>query len=265
MTRISRRNMLRTAVGAGMATVTLPPAVLVGSAHAEQDSGHAAKEAGKSAGLTRILAELALNAAADDIPTKAYVAAKKMVLDTIGVTIAGYNAGGIAEVIAQMRDWGGKPEATLLIHGGKLPAPQAAFANSAMAHACDYDEQHKFGTAHGMVSVLPACLAAGEMTGATGKDLLAAVILGHEVTNRLAMAFQKQKARGGYYVSGFLPPSVIGGFGTTAAVCRMFGMTVDQTVHALGINYAQASGNRQALFDKTAAVAKFIRDSLVLL
>ena len=28
---------------------------------------------------------------------------------------------------------------------------------------------------------------------------------------------------------------------------------MEQTVHALGINYAQAAGNRQALFDKTLA------------
>ena len=89
------------------------------------------------------------------------------------------------------------------------------------------------------------------MTSASGKDLLAAVILGQEVTCRLGLAFRKQKAKGGYFTMGFLPASVIGGFGTTAAACRLFGMSVDQTVNALGINYAQASGNRQALFDKT--------------
>ena len=251
MTRITRRKMFRTAMGAGMATVTLPSAVLVGSAEAEESPRSTAPEAGNGPGLTRILAELALDTTADDVPTKAYVAAKKMVLDTIGVTIAGHNAGGIPEVIEQMRDWGGKPEASLLIHGGKLPAPQAAFANSAMAHAHDFDHTHQFGVGHVMVSLLPVCLAAAEMTNASGKELLAAVILGQEVTCRLGLAFRGQKAKGGYFVMGFLPASVIGGFGTTAAACRMFGMTVDQTVHALGINYAQASGNRQALFDKT--------------
>ena len=250
MTRMTRRKMFRTAAGAGMATVTLPATVFAGSAKAEESPPSAGNEAG-SVGLTKILAELALHTTTDDIPAKTYVAAKKMVLDTIGVTIAGHNAGGIPEVIEQMRDWGGKPEATLLIHGGKLPAPHAAFANSAMAHAHDFDHTHQFGVGHVMVSLLPVCLAAAEMTNASGKDLLAAVILGQEVTCRLGLAFRKQKAKGGYFVMGFLPASVIGGFGTTAAACRMFGMTVERTVHALGINYAQASGNRQALFDKT--------------
>jgi len=250
-TRITRRKMLATAVKAGAASAALPSAVLVRSSLAEQGPGKTAKEKGGSGPLTKILAELALNPSADDIPAEAYQAAKKMVLDTIGVTIAGYNAGGVPEVIEQMREWGGKPEATLLVYGGKLPAPQAAFANSAMAHAHDFDHTHQFGVGHVTVSLLPVCLAAAEMTGASGKELLAAVILGQEVTCRLGSAFRKQKAKGGYFVMGFLPASVIGGFGTTAAACRMLGMSVDETVNALGINYAQASGNRQALFDKT--------------
>jgi len=79
------------------------------------------------------------------------------------VTIAGYKTGGIPEVIEEMREWGGRPEATLHIYGGKLPAPQAAFANSAMAHAQDFDQTHQFGVGHVMVSLLPVCLAAAEM------------------------------------------------------------------------------------------------------
>ena len=44
---------------------------------------------------------------------------------------------------------------------------------------------------------------------------------------------------------------MIGGFGATAAACRLEGCTVEQTVDAMGIWYAQASGTRQALFDRT--------------
>ena len=251
MARVTRRTMLGTALGVGMASTTFPSAVFAEAAQAERDTDRIVKQKDGSEPLTKILAELALKPSADEIPTAAYDAAKKMVLDTIGVTIAGYKAGGIPEVIAQMREWGGKPEATLHVYGGKLPAPQAAFANSAMAHAHDFDHTHQFGVGHVTVSLLPVCMAAAEMTGASGKELLAAVILGQEVTCRLGSAFRKQKAKGGYFVMGFLPASVIGGFGTTAAACRMFGMNVEQTVNALGINYAQASGNRQALFDKT--------------
>ncbi|NOZ24235.1 MAG: MmgE/PrpD family protein [Planctomycetes bacterium] len=199
--------------------------------------------------LTRILAELVLYTALDEISDEAYNAAKKVILDTIGCTISGYNAPGIPEVIEQMREWGGKPEATALIHGDKLPAPNAAFANSALAHALDFDEVH--AALHIMVSVFPATLAAAETVGASGKDLLAAVVMGVEAASRLVVSFLRRKPQGGYTGLGFLPSTVVGGFGTTAAVCRLWKMDVEQTVDAMGISYAQACGNRQALYDKT--------------
>lgn len=248
---ITRRRLLKNTLGAGVMTAGLPFTAGLSSAPAKQGSTPASVAKSRSDGLSRILAELALNTKSIDIPERTFLAAKKMVLDTIGVTIAGHNAEGIGEVVQQMREWGGKAEAALLIHGGKLPAPQAAFANAAMAHAHDFDHTHQLGVGHVMVSLLPACLSAAEMTGASGKELLAAVILGQEVTCRLGVAFAKQKAAGGYFTMGFLPASVIGGFGTTVATCRLLGMSIEQTVHALGINYAQASGNRQALFEKT--------------
>ena len=203
-------------------------------------------------GNTRILAELALNPKAEDISPEAYEAAKKMIVDTIGCAIAGYGAEGIPEVLEQLLEWGGKEEATVLISGKKLPAPLAAYANSAMFHAFDYDHTHQpSGLGHILPSVLPVCLATAEMTNCSGEDFLAAVILGFEVTARLGLAFKEAKAQGGYFAMGFLPAGVVGGFGATASACRILGMDVDQTVHALGINYAQAAGNRQALFDKT--------------
>jgi len=208
-------------------------------------------------GLTTVLAELALDTNAESIPPAAYDAAKKMILDTVGCTIAGCDAPGVSPVIEQMRDWGGKPEATALVFGDKLPAPNAAFANSALAHALDFDEVYKPAALHIMVSVLPAALAAaealavGERVDASGKDLLAAVVMGVEAAARLGRPFLRSKPQGGYDGLGFLPSTVVGGFGTTAAVCRLWRMSVEETVNAMGISYAQACGNRQALFDKT--------------
>ena len=210
------------------------------------------KAVSEGQGNTRILAELALNTKAEDISPEAYEAGKKMMVDTIGCTIAGYKAEGIPEVIEQLLEWGGREEATVLLYGKKLPAPLAAYANSAMSHALDYDHSHQPSmVGHILPSVLPVSLAAAEMTGCSGRDFLAAVILGFEVTARLGGAFRRAEAKGGYFTMGFLPAGTIGGFGATASACRILGMDVDQTVHAMGINYAQAAGNRQALFDKT--------------
>ncbi len=202
-------------------------------------------------GMIKVLAELAVNTRTEDISDSAYDAAKKILLDIIGITIAGYNAPGIPQVIAQMREWGGSPEATLFIFGEQLPTPNVAFANSAMAHALDYDEPHQMGVSHVGVSVVPVSLAIGEMVGASGREVLASIILGYEVACRLGVAFRSKNPKGKYPADGFLPAGIIGGFGATAAACRLLGMSIEQTLNAFGINYAQASGNRQALFEKT--------------
>jgi len=169
-----------------------------------------------------------------------------MILDTLATAIAGWREEGIPSVAEQMRHWGGREETTLWTYGGAMPAPNAAFANSCMTHALDYDDKYYEGGLHIMSSVLPVSLAVGEMEHASGEELLSAVALGVEVGGRIGvLAFKRGLTR------GFLPASVVGGFGATAAACRLFGFNVDQTVNALGIYYAQTSGNRQALLDHT--------------
>jgi len=147
-----------------------------------------------------------------------------------------------------MRDYGGKPEATVWIHGGKLPAPNAAYINSCMTHALDIDDVHLPASLHIMSSVLPVALAATEITGASGMDVLMAVIMGVEIGGRVGMEYKKRRRHG-----GFLDATVAGGYGTTVSACRLYGMSVDETVDALGLYHSQNCGNRQALYDHTLA------------
>ncbi|MBN1865230.1 MAG: MmgE/PrpD family protein [Victivallales bacterium] len=182
----------------------------------------------------------------EDIPASAYEAAKILLLDTIGCALAGSRAPGVETVIGQMCDWGGKPEARILFSNKpKLPMPNAAFANSAMIHALDLDDVFTPGTPLHLTSVIvPTMLAAAEVSEANGREALAAMILGIETAARIGV-MESSRQRSG----GFLPSSLVGGFGAVVAAARLLGLTHEQTVHALGINYAQISGNRQALLD----------------
>ena len=197
--------------------------------------------------LTEALSELAIET--PGLPDATERAALKMTLDSLACALAGWSAPGMREVVEQMRAWGGAGEAPLLIHGDRLPAPNAAFANSAMIHALDCDDVHPPGTLHIMSVVLPAALAAGEMADATGRDVLAAVAIGVEVAARPAIWAKEQPIRGA--AGALLPTSMHGGFGAVAAAARLLGLSVEQTVNAMGINYGQAAGNRQALHDCT--------------
>jgi len=71
------------------------------------------------------------------------------------------------------------------------------------------------------------------------------------VAARPAMWRQEHPSRPAAHA--FLPTSLFGGFGAVAGAARLLGLSVEQCVNAMGLSYAQASGNRQALYDDTLA------------
>jgi len=189
---------------------------------------------------------MAIETRGEDLSEAAALATKRLIMDTVATIIAGWQEPGIPPVVSRMQAWGGVPEATILTYGIKVPSPNAAFANGCMSHALDYDDAYFEASLHIMASVLPVSLAIGEIVDASGQDVIEAVALGVEVAGRIGVIMQA--ANTGY---GYLPASVVGGWGATVSACRLMGLNVEQTVNALGINYAQASGNRQALLDTT--------------
>ena len=195
---------------------------------------------------TEHLTDLGLGVESKHISGEAYAAAGKMLLDTLGCALAARSAPGVREILEQMREWGGRPESTVLLWGDRLPAPQASFVNSVLVHALDLDDVHIPASLHITSIIVPAMLAAAELSGASGRDALAAMIMGIEVAGRLGIAGRSRRRSG-----AFLPSSCDGGFGAVVTASRLLGLTAEQCVDAMGINYAQASGNRQALLDMT--------------
>ena len=180
--------------------------------------------------ITLALSKLAIETEVNDVPAKAYTAAKVAVLDALGCAMAGHNAAGVSAVVKLTKDWGGRAEATIWFDGAKVPGPAATFTNSVQLHALDFDDYHPASDAHITSVLVPTVLAMGEVNDASGKETLAALILGTEVIGRLGRACKARKAH-----SGFLPTSIIGGFGATAAACRLQGCSVEETVNAMGI------------------------------
>src|SRR5512139_3109421 len=65
--------------------------------------------------------------------------AKNRMIDVVGCLIEGANAPGNFSLVNLMKEWGGKEEATILIHGGKAPAHNVAMVNSIMARSYDFE------------------------------------------------------------------------------------------------------------------------------
>lgn len=173
-------------------------------------------------------------------------AAKLMLIDALGCAMAGWQADGCQAVIQQMCHWGGRGEANILFSGDAMPAPNAAFANSTLIHAQDLDDIYIPGTLHISSIVVPAMLAASQMSHANGKATLDALAMGVEIAARIENAGRDHR-RG----QGFLPSSLAGSFGGVITAATLLRLTAKQCMHAMGINYAQLAGNRQALYDSS--------------
>ena len=186
-------------------------------------------------GATETIASWIVNTSYEDIPPDAIRVANESCFDLLGVILAG-SAQPVGEIIQQYtRDLGGTPEATVLASGLKTSLPNTALANGTMGHALDYDDFGGFG--HPTVAIFPALLALGENTGATGRDLMEAYVVGCEVGLALQHATKYNQMEKGFHAT-----AVIGRMACTAACAKLLKLDEQQTVTALGIAGSMASG-----------------------
>src|SRR5712691_8403577 len=161
-----------------------------------------------------------------DLPASAVEAARRDILDTFGCMLGGSGSPGIGELFSVVSRWGGLPESRVLLRGTRLPAPQAALLNASMSHALDFDDTlDTGGSIHPGVSVLGSVLAlCDSLGGISGRDLLLAVVLGLDVSCRIALASTLDR--------GWHRTAAIGVFGATAAAGKLLGLTPEQMLAA---------------------------------
>lgn len=177
-----------------------------------------------------------------DVPEPARAATRTFVLDTLGVAVAGSGDAWARALAAQVPAWGAGDEATLWVHGIRLPAGSAALANAHFIHCLEYDCVHEGGVVHPMATILAASVAAAERLGARGQpvsggELMVAVALGVDVAALIGEAATGPMR--------FFRPATAGAFGATAAVARMYGLDADGLRRAWGALYGQLSGTLQ--------------------
>ena len=192
-------------------------------------------------------AGFALELDLDAVPDEVVEAAKLHVLDVIGCGLAAHGLGIAGEGRETMTELGGTAEATVIGLDVRLPAPNAAFANAMLCHGLDFDDTHSDSVAHVSTVVVPGAAALAEARGASGRELLTAIIAGNEIVTRIGMA-----TPGAFHKRGFHPTAICGIFGATAAAARLGGLDAEQATSALGIAGSMASGLFAYLDDATA-------------
>ena len=188
------------------------------------------------------LAEYLANITFDSLPEDVVNYCKLLVIDSLGVTLAGVRAPGCREMINVVSRWQVPNGSTILIYGIGVPAPLAALANSTMMHALDFDDTLDTSALHTFVSVFPSALAAAETRGkVSGKDFITALVAGVEITCRLGLACTRPLS--------WIRTTTCGTFGAAAAAGKILGLNYEELKNALGIAYSQSSGNAQCLVE----------------
>src|SRR5262247_348178 len=173
------------------------------------------------------LAHFAAGTLWEQIPGEVRQHAKLVLLDTLGVILAGSVQPEVAAARARLTATGGRG-ATVYAPGFPATDPRtAALLNGLAGRSIELCEGHRYVSCQGAVQVLPTALASGEWLDRSGRDTLAALVLGYEVAARLGAGLTARRLA---HQNGQAPL-----LGAVAAGARLRGVTGDQMSLALRI------------------------------
>lgn len=187
--------------------------------------------------ITEKLAHFVAETRTRDLPEGALSVARTAITDFVGVTFPGSLEPHGEIIRGYVGRMGGVPQSSIIASEVKTSPYLAALANGTMGHALDYDDMGGFG--HPSVVLGPAVLAIGEVIGASGKDILAAYVIGFETAVCLRAQLWTHYLRGWHSTDNF------GSLGAAAAAARLLNLDVRRVRMALGIAASLAGGLRQ--------------------
>lgn len=172
---------------------------------------------------------------------------KNRIIDVLGCVVGGINAPGSQEVTSVIKEWGGKEESTILVHGYKVPTQNAAMVNSIISRSYDFElagafVDNKLYPSHISSTSVPSVFAVAERQKSTGRELLTALILGDDIACRFAAA-SRLSLQSGWEIS------MVNAFAVTATAGKLFKLNEEQLLNAFGIVLHQLSGTTQGMWD----------------
>src|SRR4030081_3014946 len=137
---------------------------------------------------TAPLAAYVANLKFEDIPREVLERAKVLALDFLGSAIRARRDAESTPSLLKMLEalaLNGQGESTVFGDAKTWTPAVAALLNGALGHSLDFDDTHADSSLHASAPVGPAAFAVGEMVGASGRDVLTAIVAGYEVCCRL--------------------------------------------------------------------------------
>jgi 2-methylcitrate dehydratase PrpD len=156
----------------------------------------------------------------EEIPVTTVEHAKRVVMDTLGVIVAGSQDSHLHQLSKLFISPGDQRVSTRLGHSEKLSSIHAALLNGAAGSTREFEEGHSKALGHPGIQLIPAALAHAESVGQGGKEFLEGVILGYEVAGRIGSSAPLRK--------GFHPSGTWGTVGAATAVAKISGVQTSE-------------------------------------
>jgi 2-methylcitrate dehydratase PrpD len=186
--------------------------------------------------LVHKLVEFGSKARFEALPAEVVAESKRILLDSIGCALAALTVDKGKRAVRVAHKMGGAAEAKVIGTGHKLSTFAAVFANGELINALDFDVL-TIPPGHVTPYVLPAILAMAERQRTSGKGLICALAVAHEVSARFgrAMGYYRDVTPGQKIsmppVSGF--SSTV--FGGTLGAALLRGLEPKKIAQALGL------------------------------
>lgn len=189
---------------------------------------------------TTYTAQLATFAAAlrfEDIPEPVVRKIEDLLVDWFGSAVAGHGSRPVESMGRFASSMGpAQGPSEVLINGTSTSPYLAAMVNAAASHVAEQDDVHNGSVFHPATVVFSPAVAVAQALGASGKQLLAASVVGYEVGIRVGEFL----GRSHYRV--FHTTGTAGTLAAAAAVGHLLGLNAQQMQHALGSAGTQSAG-----------------------
>jgi 2-methylcitrate dehydratase PrpD len=193
---------------------------------------------------SQALATFAAELSFEQVPNAVIRRAEDLMLDWLGSVLAARSARPVRSIqrFAEMMGPADGPS-EVLISRRTTSSVFAALVNAAASHYVEQDDVHNGSVFHPAAVVFAPALATAQALGASGKQLLTAVVAGYEVGIRVGEFLGRSHYR------TFHTTATAGTLAAAAAVGRLLGLSPAQMLHTFGSAGTQSAGVWEFLRD----------------
>jgi len=191
--------------------------------------------------VARDLATFLTQVSHTDIPPQALEHAAMLISSTVASAAGGSGIASSSIIRDLAKERGGTPEASIWFDSGnKLTVADAAQVNAVMSDAAASDDSDLRNIVHAGTTLVSTSLAIAERTGASGQDVLAAIVLGYEASGRIGEAITPAFQTRGFH------GCVVAIFGGTVAAALLLRLDEAQMAQAIALSATSMGGLRAA-------------------